>query len=90
MRLRPEQASILNELFNADIGRVIRERSVAKTTGSGPLTAYNQRLATIRAMTEELARLVEEMGWPREAAVDLRIMVGDIDVTDHARFVVEA
>lgn len=88
MRLRREQADILAEALSLEIATTIAARSVARETGNGPLTAYNQRLAGLRAMTEELARLSAEMGWSSNAPVDLRIMVGDHDVTDLARFIV--
>jgi hypothetical protein len=89
MRLRGEQARILYEILDADIGRSVHLRADAKERDETEVvTAYNQRLAALRAMTEELGRLADEMGWRRETAIDLRIMVGELDVTDYATFIV--
>lgn len=89
MRLRREGAGLLFELLDAEIGRSIHKRADAKEReNAAAVTGYNRRLATLRAMSEELVRLMEEMRWPGDSSVDLRIMVGDIDVTDHARFIV--
>lgn len=64
MRLRREQAVLLDDVLQSDIARHVYLRADALEREDAEATeTYNQRLSTLRAMAEELARLMREMRW---------------------------